>query len=42
MIKERSGLCQRKTAMLIRDGFKVNHKRVEHICREQGLKVAKN
>lgn len=29
------------TAMLFREGFKVNHKRVERIWREQGLKVAK-
>ena len=27
--------------MLNREGFKVNHKRVERIWREQGLKVAK-
>ena len=27
--------------MLGRQGFKVNHKRVERIWREQGLKVAK-
>lgn len=31
----------RITAMLKREGFKVNHKRVERIWREQGLKVAK-
>ena len=31
----------RITAMLKRDEFKVNHKRVERIWREQGLKVAK-
>ena len=31
----------RITAMLNREGFKVNHKRVERIWREQGLKVAK-
>jgi len=27
--------------MLKREGFKINHKRVERIWREQGLKVAK-
>ena len=31
----------RITAMLNRQGFKVNHKRVERIWRQQGLKVAK-
>jgi len=31
----------RITAMLHREGWKVNHKRVERIWREQGLKVAK-
>ncbi len=31
----------RITAMLKREGFKVNHKRVERIWRQQGLKVAK-
>jgi putative transposase len=31
----------RITAMLRREGFLVNHKRVERIWREQGLKVAK-
>ena len=31
----------RITAMLLREGFKVNHKRVERIWREQGLKVVK-
>ncbi len=31
----------RITAMLHRDGIKVNHKRVERIWREQGLKVAR-
>ena len=31
----------RITAMLKRKGFKVNHKRVERIWRQQGLKVAK-
>jgi transposase InsO family protein len=31
----------RITAVLKRDGFKVNHKRVERIWRQQGLKVAK-
>lgn len=31
----------RITAMLLKEGFKVNHKRVERIWRQQGLKVAK-
>ena len=31
----------RITAMLHREGWTVNHKRVERIWREQGLKVAK-
>ena len=31
----------RITAMLHREGWMVNHKRVERIWREQGLKVAK-
>jgi len=31
----------RVTVMLRREGFMVNHKRVERIWREQGLKVAK-
>jgi putative transposase len=31
----------RITAMLLREGWEVNHKRVERIWREQGLKVAK-
>jgi putative transposase len=31
----------RITAMLLREGFRVNHKRVERIWRQQGLKVAK-
>jgi transposase InsO family protein len=31
----------RITAMLLKEGFKVNHKRVERIWRQQGLKVPK-
>lgn len=31
----------RITAMLLREGFRVNHKRVERIWRQQGLKVPK-
>jgi len=31
----------RITAMLNREGFKVNHKRVERLLREQGIKFAK-
>jgi putative transposase len=31
----------RITAMLLREGFRVNHKRVERIWHQQGLKVAK-
>jgi putative transposase len=32
---------RRITAMLHKKGFEVNHKRVERIWREQGLKVAR-
>jgi len=31
----------RITAMLNREGWRINHKRIERIWREQGLKVAK-
>jgi transposase InsO family protein len=32
---------RRITAMLRQEGWQVNHKRVERICRREGLKVPK-